>query len=236
MKIMTHQRGFSLIELMVAMGMAAIVMAAIFLSYQAQVQSKIAQEVTLEEQQSGRAGLERIESDLRMAGCNPTGLAGSGFVTADFDEVRVTMDIAGAGATGNESNGAINTADEDIRYAISNGHLVRERFVNNVSVGGEQPIIRNVDALDFVYLNIAGAPIVASGNSVPAASLNLIRSVEITMVIRGAEGNQARGLMRTYTDNTSYENQRGFEILDPQGDDFRRLRLTTTVHCRNMGR
>jgi type IV pilus assembly protein PilW len=234
---MKNKNGFTLIELLVAMGMAAIVFSAILLSYQAQVQGKIAQEVTLEEQQSGRAGLERIESDIRMAGCDPTGLSGSGFITAAADEIRVTMDIAGAGATGNESNGAINAADEDIRYAISDeGHLVRERFANNVSVEGEQPIIRNVDALDFVYLDRTGAPIVASGNAVPAASLDQIRSVEVSFVIRGGEGNEARGMLRSNTDNTSYENQRGFEMLAPPGDEFRRLQLTTTVHCRNMGR
>ncbi len=232
---MKNHHGFTLIELLVAMAIAGIVMAAIFLSFQAQVQSKIAQEISLDSQQLGRAGLERMESDLRMAGCNPTGLAGSGFVTANADEVRVTMDIAGGGTTGNESNAAIDTADEDIRYAISNdGHLVRERFINNVSVEGEQILIPNVDALDFVYLNAAGNPIVAPGNNVPAANLDQIRSVEVTMVVRGGEQNNPRGLTRPYVDNNSYENQRGFEILEPPGDHFRRLRLTTTVHCRNM--
>jgi hypothetical protein len=219
------------------MGMAGIAMAAFFLSYKAQVQGKIAQEITLDEQQAGRAGLERIEADIRMAGCNPTGLAGSGFVTAAPDEIRFTMDLAGGGATGNESNGDIDTADEDIRYAISDdGDLVRERFVDGASVEGEQTIIENVDALDFVYLDFSGTPIVASGGTVPAASLNLIRSVEVSMVIRGGEGNQARGLAQARIDDTSYENQRGFEILPPPEDDFRRLELLTTVHCRNMGR
>jgi type IV pilus assembly protein PilW len=228
-------KGFTLIELVVAMGLAMIVMGAIFMSYQAQVQGKNAQEVTLEEQQSGRAGMERIESDLRMAGCNPTGLAGSGFRTADADEIRVTMDISSP--TENASNGSIDQPDEDIRYAVSDeGHLVRERFVNNVSVEGEQPLVRNVDALDFVYLDINGNPVVPPGSSVPTASLNSIRSIEVSMVIRNAQGNEARGMLRTYEDNTSYRNQRNFEILEPQGDQARRLRLTTTIHCRNMGR
>ena len=227
---MKNNKGFTLIELLVAMGMAGIVMAAIFMSYKAQVQGKIAQEVTLEMQQSGRAGLERIESDIRMAGCDPSWDAGAGFLTAAADETRFTMDISGGGGSGNEFNGVIDQPVEDVRYALVDGNLVRERMLAEDGAGnpeGEQPLIRNVDALNFVYLDINGAV---------TAVLADIRSVEVSIVIRGGEGAQSRGLMRASIDNTSYENQQGDEILPPPGDEFRRIQLTTTVHCRNMGR
>jgi type IV pilus assembly protein PilW len=234
---MIHQRGFTLIELLVAMGMAAVVMAAIFLSYQAQVQSKIAQEVTLEEQQSGRAGLERMSSDILMAGCNPTGKADAGFETADSDEIEFRMDISGGGNTGNESNGVIDQPDENIRYAINgDGHLVRDRLVGGASIdGGGIPLIRNVDALDFIYLDIDGGVLDPTD---PSFDIDDIRSVQVSMVIRGGEGTQPRGLMRTYTDTTIYRNQQGESIFVPDNTNnkFRRLQLSTTVHCRNMGR
>jgi type IV pilus assembly protein PilW len=225
---MTNQRGFTLIELLVAMAMASIVMSAIFLSYKAQVQSKNSQEVSLEEQQSGRAGLERMASDIRMAGCNPTGNANSGFETIDATDIEVTMDISGGGGTLNESNGSIDMIDEHVRYFWDGDNIIRQRIP---PAGGtpeaQQTIIPNVDALNFVYLDL-------NGNV--TADADDIRSVEISMVIRGGEGDSPRGLMRTDVDTRRYRNLRGTPIFGPANDRFKRLQLNTIVHCRNMGR
>jgi hypothetical protein len=41
--------------------------------------------------------------------------------------------------------------------------------------------------------------------------------------------------MYSYTNDQAYENIQGDEILAAQNDSFRRLGLTTTVFCRNLG-
>jgi type IV pilus assembly protein PilW len=216
---------------MVALVLASIVMASIFLSYQAQVQGKLSQDTTLDIQQAARSGLDMISSDLRMAGCDPTGAGSIGFsdpnAIANPAEIRFSMDYLGGGTTGNESNGAIDVAGEDIRYAVSaDGDLVRERFLNNASIEGEQVLVNNVDALNFVYLDADGAI---------TAVLDDIRAVEVTLLVRSGDAGQ-QGMMRTWTDNNIYENQWGSEIFDPDGDRFRRLLLTTTAKCRNLVR
>jgi type IV pilus assembly protein PilW len=223
--MMTNRNGFTLIELLVGLAMASVVMTAIFLSYQAQVRSKIGQDVLLDMQQASRAAMERMSSDFRMAGCDPFAVAGARIITANPTEIRFTMDISGGGA-GNKSNGAIDAPGEDIRYALNAaGDLVRERFLLNASINGEQPIIENVDALDFVYLD---------ENGIETANLNNIRSIEVSFVVRAGEA--PREMMASFLDTRTYVNQRNEIILAPQNDYFRRLRLTTTVQCRNMGR
>jgi len=221
-----NKNGYTLVELLVGLAMASVVMTAIFISYQAQVKGKISQDSALDMQQAGRAGLELVSADIRMAGCDPTAIAGAGIITADAEEFRFTMDITGGGDTLNESDGKLESAGEDVRYALSGGgDFVRERFLNGVSDGGEQPLIENVDAVNFVYLD---------QNGVVTATPEDIRQVELAIVVRS--GDQIRAFQRGYTDSTTYRNLRGDVILDPQDDKFSRILLTTSVYCRNMGR
>jgi type IV pilus assembly protein PilW len=229
---MTDKNGFSLVELLVALAMASVIMTAMFLVYKAQVMGKTAQEVTLELQQSGRAGLELITRDIRMAGCDPLRVSGAGFVTANAGDMRITMDIAGFGNTDRESDGVIEDSGEDVRYAINtSGHLGRETFTFGTMSGNLQPLVRNVDALDFQYLDSDGNDL---GDPV---DLTAIRSVEVSFVVRsGTDSGAQRGMLAEQTDTRRYRNLQGTQILPAQNDDARRLQFSTTIHCRNMGR
>ncbi len=239
---MMKNRGFTLIELVVSLAIASIVMAAFFLAYQAQVAAKISQEGVLDRTQEARASLQLMAGDIRMAGSNPTGTLpynsanlGTipspvnlvGFLKANGTEFVVAMDFSGAGTAINQSDGTVDQPGEVIRYALIGSDLIRER-VGTDPVGGV-PLVRNVDALNFVYLDTNNGAL-----STPPADLGLIRGVEIAMVVRAGQGH--RGLVQAYTDRTSYTNQRGTQILAPPNDTFRRIAFTTTVQCRNMGR
>jgi hypothetical protein len=74
---------------------------------------------------------------------------------------------------------------------------------------------------------------------VAAANLGDIRSIQITIVARA--GQAAPGFMKTTVDNRLYTNQLGNALVfangvpNPPNDSFRRLLLTTTVNCRNLG-
>jgi type IV pilus assembly protein PilW len=202
------------------MAIGSIAMAAIFLAYQVQVTGKISQENVLDMNQGTRAGLELMASDIRIAGCDPTGSAATGFKTANSTALEVTMDISGGGTTGNESDGAIDQPGEDVLYTLTAGNIMRER-VGTDPAGGVR-VVSNVDVLNFVYLD---------KNNAPTADLTAIKSVQISIVVHSAR----RGLTRSYTDNNSYLNQQGAQILAPPSDSLRRLELSTTVQCRNMG-
>ncbi|HMA66236.1 MAG TPA: prepilin-type N-terminal cleavage/methylation domain-containing protein [Desulfosalsimonadaceae bacterium] len=247
-----EEKGFTLIELLIAMAAAGIVMAAIVSAYQVQVRAKNIQEVLTDMNQNARAALEVMTHEIRMAGCDPEGSSDAGIITADPGELIFSLDVDDDGGN-NRSDGDICDDDEVIRYCLTNDgdspadglndniaagvecHLGRETGSPNApgsscsggTLSGLEPLARNVDALNFVYLD-------GDGNSVSAGDEDEIRRIEVTLVARAGE--EVRGFLSSYTNTNSYENQQGDVILSAQNDSFRRLRLTTTINCRNMGR
>jgi type IV pilus assembly protein PilW len=228
------QFGFTLIELMIAMVIGSILMVAVVSAYQIQVSSKNTQEALTDMNTTARAALEIMTQELSTAGCDPLNTDTAGFVTALANDLTVSMDIGNTAGDSFQPDGLLDGPNEQIRYAVNaNGNLGRDRLDG----AGLQPLARNVDALDFVYLDGATPP-----NRIPspvaAANLGDIRSIQITMVARA--GQAAPGFMKTAVDNTTYTNQWGDNLVfangapNPPNDSFRRLLLTTTVNCRNM--
>lgn len=219
MKYSDHN-GFTLIELMIAMVIGSIVMAAVVGAYQIQVRSKNAQEAITDINSSARAALEIMTSELSAAGCDPEGTAGAGIITAEVDNLIFSMDIGNTAGTSFQPDGLLDGPNEIVRYALIAGTLGRATG----AAGVLQPLVRNVDVLDFVYLNEAGGI---------AATLATIRAVEVSIVARSGQGSLG-SRMRT-VDNTSYPNLQNVEILAPPNDSIRRVLLTTSVNCRNLG-
>jgi type IV pilus assembly protein PilW len=226
-----NQAGLTLVELMVALAMAGIVMAAVCASYITQVRGAISQETMLDMQQTARAALEIMENEIRMAGCDPTRRAGAAISTATAAELFFTMDLENdAGAP--KPDGDTDDGNESVRYALNrdaNHDGQADRIpcdLGRDTGGGLQPFAENIDALNFVYLDDQGRPLPTG------FSMDQIRAVQITLVARSGE--QLRGLLRAYQDETTYRNQQGEVVFPPQGDNLRRLLLTTTVYCRNL--
>jgi len=206
-------QGLTLIELMIAMTIFLLVLGAIYSTFQSQHKSYLMQEEVAAMQQNIRAAMFYMTKEIRMAGCDPTGNAGAGIVTANADSISFTEDIRGD-ADGSDPDGATNDPNESIAYALSGNNLVRD------TGGGNQVVAENIDALDFVYLD-------ADGNS--TATLTDIRSVEITIVARTSRA------LRPTKDNNLYYNQQGTQILGAQNDNFSRKSMTTFIKCRNLG-
>ena len=162
---MRDEKGFTLVELLVAMAVAGIAMTGIYSVYYSQQKSHTAQEEVAEMQQNLRAAMYFMAKDIRMAGCNPTGTASAGFVTANSNDIRFTMDTHGQ-ATTDAPNGTINN-DEDIRYYLSGNDLIRE-----TGDGSGATVAENIQALSFAYLD---------PNGTATTSLLSIRSVQVTL-------------------------------------------------------
>ena len=214
-------QGFTLVELLVGMAVSLLAMGAIYSTFLSQHKSYLVQDQIAAMQQNLRASMFYMQREIRMAGLDPLGTANAGIVTANASLITLTEDI-GDGA-GNPPDGTLQTA-ETITYSLAGGNLVR-----NVG-GGNQVVAQNIDALDFVYLTGASPPVVLNpgGGNVPAGSVTLIRSVEITVVAR-----TDRGLLPSI-DNNTYLNQQGTTILPPPNDNLSRRRLTTVIKCRNL--
>ena len=223
----SRQKGFTLVELIIATAVTLVVLAAIFMTYKSQQDSYVSQEQVAEMQQNLRAAFYMMARDVRMAGYDPTGVAGAGMVAANANNINFTMDITGGESDGNnnDGDGQIDEADEhyngvitdigdDITYSLAGGNLVR----NDLS--GNQIVANNIDWLDFEYLDWQGNV---------TATLTEIRSVQITLVARAGRTDRA------FTNNLTYQNQQLSRSYAAPGDNFRRRVLSTTIRCRNMG-
>lgn len=234
-----NHKGFSILELMVAMAVGSIVIAGIYMFFQSNLRSYITQQTLVDMQQDMRAAMHMMTREIRVAGYDPTRDTDATFLIASTAEVQFQLDDNSDGDF--DDGGGGNDPDEQVRYALSNDadgdgvadgtpcNLMRQEWAD-----AEQVVALNVDALNIVYFDEDGTDLIdPMTGSVPADEIRDIRSVQITIV--GRSGAQLPVLFNSSTDNTSYINQQGTEILGAQNDEFRRIRLTSDIKVRNMG-
>jgi len=234
---MSHY-GFTMTELLVAMGISGIVMAGTYSAYHTHQKSYVAQEQVVAMQQNLRTAMYYMEREIRMAGYDPTQSADSGIATANGNSIRVTSDIHDG--VDNDGDGTVDEDDEvgnadgvidptngneDITYSLSDSD---GDGYNDLERDGIL-IAENIDALNFVYLNAVGTQLDDDGNGNVIANIPNIRSIQITLVAK--TGRRDPG----YTNTAAYANQQGTVILLAQNDSFRRRRLTAQLKCRNLG-
>jgi len=234
--INTSQKGFSLIELMVAMAIASVVMAGIYTFYNNQLKTHITQQEMVDMQQDARAAMYMMTREIRMAGYDPENSTGATIRIANAQEIAFDSDIFGSTVPTDPDeppDGAIDADRESFYYGLINGILERRLGNDPLNPVELDPVALNIDALNFVYLDNAGNTLNDDGFGNVTSNLAAIRSVQITLVARS--GDDVPVLMRKHTDNTIYRNQQGTPILPAQNDNFRRIRLTATVKVRNLG-
>ena len=211
-------QGFTLTEVMIAMVLTSLVMGVVYSTYYSQQKSAVVQEQVSGMQQSLRMAMYYMESEIRMAGYDPTGTAGAGIQTPNPNSIRFTMDIAGA-ANG-DGDGVISATGEDITYALYDADGDGDTDLGRDTGSGNVLFAENIDALDFIYLD---------EDNMATVNANDIRSVQISVVARTGQGDPG------YTNNDDYQNQVPTTIYSGGGDNFRRKLLTAQVKCRNLG-
>lgn len=275
MFICTHKKGFTLVELLVAMVISSIVMAAIYATYSAQLRSHVTQQKVVEMHQNARAAMFILEREIRLAGYDPLGGDVPQITTAQINAITFTMDITGGESDGldndddgifdepGETDGDTDDAFEQITYRLSNDlnddgisdsmdcNLQRQYWdgaawqPNLGTDPADANIAIDIDALNFVYLDADGNDLIDYSGAltppqVPAADLDDIRSVQITIVARAGQ-NERQGLPGKKLDTKVYMNQQDrpgddWDITLPAPNDkFRRIVLTADVKCRNLG-
>ncbi len=220
-KTKISNRGFTIVELLVATALSGIVLTGIYSSYYSQQKSYVAQGQISSMQQNLRAALYHMEREIRMAGYNPVGESGAGIQTNGTDSIRVTMDITDDSGTG-DPDGDTGDAGEDITYSLSDtdGDGDNDLARNDANGSGTQTVAEDIDALNLVYLNEEDST---------TSTLSEIRSVQISIVARTGQGDPG------YSNNNAYSNQQDTEICPASGDNYRRRLLTEQVKCRNLG-
>ena len=176
--------GFTLVELMVSMGIGMVILAAVTTTFMSQTRIYNAQEQINEMQQNARGVLDILSRELKMAGYKPNG-GGFNGVTYSTIQLMVQADLNSDGAISTSS-----TANEQITYAFDSAN---DQITRAVGSGSPQILAEHISAFTFNYLNSTGAATTVSAN---------IRQVSITITAKTAKPDPnytSDGGYRTYT-------------------------------------
>ena len=163
------KKGFSLIEIMVAIAIMSVLSIAMMKTYTGFTRVYTTQEVAAGVQQDLRASLNIMTQDIRMAGFDPLDTDNFGVEVATATNIRITSDT--------DVDGVIDdSVFERVTYNFNAGTNRLEQVLYETT-GSEvtQPVVDNVTNVAFTYLD--------EDNNV-TATLADIRTVTISMTIQ----------------------------------------------------
>jgi len=177
-----EHNGFTLIELVLAVGMLTITMAAFYSVFRMQTRSLKGQENRLEAQQTARAALDFMVREIRNARYNPrdendgdscgAGAAGRpGIVEATDKIIHFSYDWSG--------NGHCTEDNENIKFTIADDDITRQ-----ADGGAEEPLTdenADTDGSILAYFDQAGGQLTSF--PLNAADRDAIHRVQITIKI-----------------------------------------------------
>ena len=172
-------RGFTLVEILVALSIMGIAVGAIYGIFIASNRSYQTQDHVTEAQQGVRVGTDFMVRDIRLAGLDPLETAGAGIDEATTTKIRLTFDRDMDGTIDLDDNEEIIT----YQYDPDNNRLRRCLYEETDSESW-QTLIDNVSALTLGYLDANGNTI---ASPVAATDLGSIKTVVISMTCDGSD-------------------------------------------------
>ena len=167
------KKGFSLIEIMVAIAIMSILSIAMMKTYTGFTRVYTTQEVAAGAQQDLRAALNIMTQDIRMAGFDPTDSDNFGVEVATATNIRITSDT--------DIDGVVDQSNfERITYNLNAGtNQLQQILYQGTASESTQPVVDNVTNLTFTYLD--------EDNNITAIPAD-IRTVIISMTIQELAG------------------------------------------------
>lgn len=166
----TSREGFTLIEMVVALGLSLVTVTAVYSLYVSELKAQNVREDRLEMQQQARVVIDVVGRELLMAGFDPRGVNNDVDLANDFqgityhpDRLTIKADLNG--------NGLIADPNESIIFVYdAKTHTLRRN-----TGGGNQPFGENIESFLVQYFDQEGKP---TENSLA------IRQVGITVTAR----------------------------------------------------
>jgi len=153
--------GYSLIDMLVAVAVGGGMLAATVTLLHLGLRAWVWGAARVEAQQAARYALERMASELREAGYDPTAAGIAAVVVAEPTRIAFQRDANG--------NGVIDPTRERVTYVLRAGESTLRRDAG----GGAQPVINGVRAFHLSYLDREGAE-----TTDPAAVISVLVRLE----------------------------------------------------------
>jgi len=164
-------RGFTLVELLIAMAIGCVVLGALISTFVIQSKAYDVQEQVAEMVQSARAAMDMMTREIRMAGYNPTGATFNG-ITYDAAQLQIRADLSGDGDTGDSNENIV------YKYYGATDYQIKRK----TGGGYFQPFAENIQAFTFAYLEADGMTEVNTTDD-----NDKIRQIRITITARTAK-------------------------------------------------
>ncbi|GAB6096502.1 hypothetical protein JCM14469_27550 [Desulfatiferula olefinivorans] len=230
MKGSDGKAGFTLIEIMIAMAIAAAVLLGVYSVFSGQVRAKSIHEQVVGVQQNIRSAMFQLDNDLRMAGYRgdltniTTGfVAGTGPTSVAF-----TMLAAEDDEIDNDGDGETDEFGElaTVMYALYDGDAdgVADDLGRTMD-GATLMVADNIEAIEFFYTTIDNTG--AQAQSTAPAALDTIRSVTVSVLARSRREVPGGSTGGQFTAASG-------AVWGPFNDNFFRRFETSTIECRNM--
>ena len=136
--------GYSLVDLLVALAIGGGLLASTVTLLHLGLRAWLWGAARVEAQRSARYALERMASELREAGYDPTVAGIALVVAAEPSRIVFQRDFNG--------NGVVDPTHERVTYLLRPGETILRRDAG----GGAQPVIEGVRAFRLTYLDRAG--------------------------------------------------------------------------------
>jgi len=209
--------GFTLVEVLVALGIASVVAWAILDLQVSHTKTAAVQSEVVAMQQGLRGSMTLLTGELKKAGYDPANGGGVGIVTANATFIYYTTDNNGDKAlTGATEHAAFCFANNTLRFTEGNSNAI-----GNHASHAHLDVMANVEALQFRYQLADGTWTLTPG--VPGN----IRVIQVTLLGR------TRNADPNYKNTTVYDTPSGAK-WGPYNDGFRRQLMTSTVKLWNM--
>ncbi len=241
----TKEKGFTLIEILIALVIGSIVTGSAYHFFSSQSRYVLLQLKQANIEQNLRASIFILEQEIKKIGYNPLqikGLAAPGIIAAEPGWLTYQADLNenGSGFNGYGGlSGSIYNNDKDPGETISIG-LKKDCYGNGDHDGDgiadtfpsrlwqeteNHPLVvaENIEVVNFEYLDPAGDVL-----SQPVTDLTEINQVQVTIIARA--GTPTGG----FKNNRTYYNPQGETIFKAPGDSFLRGIVSKTINCRNL--
>ncbi|RWX42938.1 type IV pilus assembly protein PilW [Candidatus Electrothrix aarhusensis] len=228
-----ENKGFTLVELLIAMAISGILVTSMYSVYTLQQRSYTVQDQVSEIQQKARAALDIMTREIRMATYDP-GKNCAATIHPSSNETKLVFDTCDPGDDlcpecrvtfeWDDATDTLQMTKDQGRDDASDPSLPLDNLLLTIA--------RGVDAVEFKYFDEDGKPVLASINA---------STVRISLLVRATYPD------RKYTNTTLYQPA---SVLDggslpdtwanlngsggnPANDNFHRRLLITTVQMRN---